>query len=225
VDALNKAVTEESAQVAKSSGVVGEMMGTIETLSSAHTSKAEELDSLINNADASKEAMKTTFAAVQSMQQDVQGIADMVKVIASIASSTNLLSMNAAIEAAHAGDSGRGFAVVAEEIRKLADSTSANSKSISENIKTITGGINSATEQSGNMEKMIARIVSEIGSLADTMKDMIASYSGLATGSREITGAMDTLNALSEQVMDRYQQITEKIRALEKRLQDLSTMA
>ena len=86
----------------------------------------------------------------------------MVDIINSIAGSTNLLSMNAAIEAAHAGQAGRGFAVVADEIRKLADTSGKNSKEIERKIKDMISAINKAMTESTSTKSSFTEIREEI---------------------------------------------------------------
>jgi methyl-accepting chemotaxis protein len=83
-----------------------------------------------------------------------------------IASQTNLLAMNAAIEAAHAGEYGKGFSVVADEIRKLAEASAANSKAIKTNLAAIIAGIKNANEASARSSESFATVQREIGAVS-----------------------------------------------------------
>jgi len=116
----------------------------------------------------------------------VEGISSAIQIISSIASNTNLLSMNAAIEAAHAGNAGKGFAVVADEIRRLSESTRANSVDISKTLKSIIEGINVTSKQSDETDKCIVEISEEINVFAQVITDIINTFSKLSEESHEI---------------------------------------
>jgi methyl-accepting chemotaxis protein len=124
----------------------------------------------------------------------------MVNVINGIAGSTNLLSMNAAIEAAHAGDAGRGFAVVADEIRKLADTSGKNAKEIGRQLKEVIAVITSAAEQSGRTRDSFVEIQTEIAGAMDAFQEITNATGELAEGGKQILEALQTLSDMSSRV-------------------------
>jgi methyl-accepting chemotaxis protein len=161
--------------------------------------------------------MQGTIQSVNSTSESVGGIADTIQIIRAIASNTNLLAMNAAIEAAHAGTAGRGFAVVADEIRKLADSTGKNSRDISLTLKTIIDGIAFTTKQTNNTDSCINEISTEIIGFAKTISEFSETLNELADESNEITTALNNLEEQSKTIKTGYDQIlsmTEKLSAV-----------
>jgi methyl-accepting chemotaxis protein len=158
--------------------------------------------------------MRATIQSVEDISKSMDGIAQAIKIISSIAANTNLLSMNAAIESAHAGEAGRGFAVVAGEIRRLSDSTRENSLNISKTLKSIISGIAVTEKQSDDTGTRITAISKEIGSFAETMSGLITTFGELAAQSGEITSALDSLQSQSDMVKTDYGEIlsmTEKL--------------
>lgn len=113
--------------------------------------------------DLGMEQIRDTLQSIQRISEDSQGLSEANKVIANVAAQTNLLAMNAAIEAAHAGDSGRGFSVVADEIRKLAESSSQQSRQIAENLKTMVDQIDTVLSKAHKTEDSFLQIHEQIG--------------------------------------------------------------
>ena len=170
---------------------------------------------LIENASRGQEAMRETIVAVQDISKSVDGIASAIKIISVIASNTNLLSMNAAIEAAHAGDAGKGFAVVADEIRRLSESTRENSRSISQTLSNIIAGINTTSKRTGDTGSLINEMSAEINSFATTMTELIDTLSELSSESSGITNSLKVLREHSTAVKDDYSEmlsLTDRIR-------------
>jgi iron only hydrogenase large subunit-like protein/uncharacterized coiled-coil DUF342 family protein len=225
VQKLNTTIGSQSEAVDQSSEATVKMIGSIRDTSDISRNKQESIKGLIENANKSQEAMRGTIESVEGISQSVDGIAQAIKIISSIAANTNLLSMNAAIEAAHAGEAGKGFAVVAGEIRRLSESTRENSQNISRTLKNIIDGISATSKQSGDTGNRIVEMSREIDGFAETMTGLITTFTELSSQSGEITTALDSLKSQSDTVKTSYGEIlsmTEKLNATMHNLASLS---
>ncbi len=146
------------------------------------------------------ETVADTNKTIQETAGRIDAIRDMLDVINSVASQTNLLSMNAAIEAAHAGDSGRGFAVVADEIRKLAESTQANASAIGKDLAEIVGHIKSTEESGKKSMDAFGRIEEEVSIFVDAFQEISVSTNELSAGSAEIQNSSQHLMDLTNMI-------------------------
>jgi iron only hydrogenase large subunit-like protein/uncharacterized protein YoxC len=204
VHELNTNIDSQAAAVNQSSGITGRMLDSIKNTSDISLNKQEAIKELIENAAQGQESMRVTIQSVQDISQSVDGIAQAIRIISAIAANTNLLSMNAAIEAAHAGEAGRGFAVVADEIRRLSESTRENSRNIARTLKNIIDGIAVTSKQSGDTNERIIVMSKEIHDFAETMTGLITTFSELSAESGNITAALDGLHNQSAAVKTGY---------------------
>jgi iron only hydrogenase large subunit-like protein/uncharacterized protein YoxC len=210
VNELHTVIDLQAESVDRSSSITGDMINTIKETSRVSLDKQEDIKELIENAARGQESMRGTIQSVQDISQSVDGIAQAIKIISAIAANTNLLSMNAAIEAAHAGEAGRGFAVVSGEIRRLSESTRENSQNIARTLKNIINGISVTSKQSGDTDGRITEMSKEINGFAETMTNLINTLSELSAGSGEITSALKNLRNQSAAMKSSYGEILKK---------------
>lgn len=183
--------------VSQTTSAVEELTASIQSIAGISQGKLNNLDKLVETADMGLQQMVQTDMAVQNVSEQAHKIADVVKVIEDVASQTNLLAMNAAIEAAHAGDSGRGFAVVAAEIRKLSETTSTNTRRIQESIKASVSGIERAVQMQTISRKNFEAIQQEMNQLAQAFREIITSLQEMSAGTGEIVEAISGIRNLS----------------------------
>jgi len=214
VHELNGSINLQATAVDQSSESTQKMLVSIKDTSEVSLNKQEAIKELIENAERGRESMDVTIKSIQDISMSVEGISEAIKIISQIAANTNLLSMNAAIEAAHAGEAGRGFAVVADEIRRLSESTRDNSRNIAKTLKSIIDGISVTSKQSGDTNTRITEMSKEINGFAETMTDLINTFNLLSSESGGITTSLDSLQKQSVAVKTGYTEIlsmTEKL--------------
>ena len=232
IDGINKLVHEldtridsQESSVKDSSAVTGKIVNSLKNTSDISRKEHESIKGLIDNAAQGQESMRGTIKSVQDISESMDGIAQAIKIISAIAANTNLLSMNAAIEAAHAGSAGRGFAVVADEIRRLSDSTRENSINISRTLKSIINGIAVTSKQSSETESRITDISKEINGFAQTMTALIKTFNELAAESSDVIVVLDTLKEQSTRVKTGYAQMLSMIDNLRDAMHELTALA
>ena len=191
-------------------------------------------------------AVNESSEVIQELDEKSKQIGEIVSLITNIADQTNLLALNAAIEAARAGEHGRGFAVVADEVRKLAEESGTAAKQIADLIGDIQTGTNNAVTsmQHGTEEVAtgaeslnetvgsIANIVNSIGSVASMVLDIAAAAEEQSASIEEITSSVEEVSAISEEsamgteeVSVAVEEQTSSMEKMEQSAQELSGMA
>jgi methyl-accepting chemotaxis protein len=162
LDQLNNHISVQADSVARSSSAVEEMIANIQSVTQTLVKNTENINSLADSTEISRNDLQKVSSDIQEIARESEGLLEINAVMQNIASQTNLLSMNAAIEAAHAGESGKGFAVVADEIRKLAENSSEQSKTISTVLKKIKESIDTITKSTSVVLERFSQIQSEV---------------------------------------------------------------
>ena len=193
VNDFDKNIDAQALAVEESSRKTGHMVDSLTHVSEISRKEQDSVDRLLEVAGRAKDAMQDTKKSVQDISLLVEGIGSAIQMISSIAANTNLLSMNAAIEAAHAGNAGKGFAVVADEIRRLSESTRTNSVDVSKTLKNIIDGIAATAKQSDETDRCIGEMVSEIHTFAGVITEIITTFGELSDESHEIAVVFDNL--------------------------------
>ncbi|WP_252722857.1 methyl-accepting chemotaxis protein [Treponema pedis] len=197
---LNGSIETQAASVAQSSASVEEMVANIASITQTLGKSNEVIGDLARATADGKETLSSSNSVTQKIAEESGGLLEASSVIQHIASQTNLLAMNAAIEAAHAGDAGKGFAVVADEIRKLAEESSVQGKTITATLKTLSGEIETLSASSKTVEEKFNAIYS----LAEKVKEMsnriMEAMSEQENGSREVLSAIKNINEVTVEV-------------------------
>ncbi|UTC67360.1 MULTISPECIES: methyl-accepting chemotaxis protein [unclassified Treponema] len=199
---LNSSIETQAASVAESSSSIEEMVANIASI----TQTLGKSDNIIRNlADATaegKDKVSTANDVTQKIAEESGSLMEASNVIQHIASQTNLLAMNAAIEAAHAGEAGKGFAVVADEIRKLAEESSAQGKTITSTLKNLSAEI----ELLADSAKTVEGKFNSIFTLAENVKEMsntiMEAMSEQENGSKEVLTAIRNINTVTQEVKE-----------------------
>jgi Na+-translocating ferredoxin:NAD+ oxidoreductase RNF subunit RnfB len=224
IDDLNNQIMRQAAAIEESSAAIEEMVATINSTAIMAQKKQSAIKDLVSNVEQGRASMRETIDAVEGITKGVEGVGSTIKVISNIAANTNLLSMNAAIEAAHAGDAGMGFAVVAGEIRRLSDTTRENSQNIAHILTNVIDGIKTTTARSSTTDSLINTMAEEITGFANTMTELINSLGELSIGSREITTALVQLREHAEAIKDGYHDMMDKTHDLEESMQEIAVL-
>jgi ABC-type transporter Mla subunit MlaD len=218
LEKVNLSLGEQGASLEESSASIEQMMASINNLSRIGDERRVALDQLVGSAQTGEEDLKRMVDTISQIAEAVQGIGKMVGLINGVAARTSLLSMNAAIEAAHAGDAGRGFAVVAEEVRKLAEATEGNVKTVGDFVTQISERAREGSEVSGRTGDSIGGMIGDIHELNVAMRELLNHTDEMSTGSLQITSALGQLTDLSGDVKSATGEMSGAITRLEETL-------
>jgi methyl-accepting chemotaxis protein len=197
---LDALIADQSASVTESSASIQEMIANISSVGRNVDFLGSSFVKLLAASDDGRSKLNAVDEAVRTIQGQSDKLSEANDVIRAIASQTNLLAMNAAIEAAHAGEAGRGFSVVAEEIRKLSEMASAQSSEIYTDISSIVASIGemaASSETAGMAFGAIESLIKELGSLEDMIRLALQEQN---EGSRQILEALQRINEITQRV-------------------------
>jgi len=200
INKLSGQVERQTGAVSQASSALEQMMANIQSVTTTLTKNVENVRQLQESSETGKNSLQEVAADIQEIARESEGLLEINSVMENIASQTNLLSMNAAIEAAHAGESGRGFAVVADEIRKLAESSSEQSKTIGTVLKKIKDSMDKITRSTDNVLNKFEAIDQGVRTVAEQEEAIRRAMEEQSHGSKQVLHASGQVGDITQQV-------------------------
>ncbi|AIW90531.1 chemotaxis protein [Treponema sp. OMZ 838] len=207
IEDLDNSIETQSTSIGQAVFVIERMVADIQSVTHTIENTVDSIKLLNSAADAGNTAVSNAHTIVKNISEESEGLLEASNVIQHIASQTNLLAMNAAIEAAHAGDIGKGFAVVADEIRKLAEESSTQGKTITTVLKTLKEKIealNSVAEETAIQFAEIMRQLSTVNSGSNTIMESVTKQND---GNAQVLEAVKEINVITAKVKQSSLQI------------------
>jgi methyl-accepting chemotaxis protein len=200
IDSLNKMIQQQAENVDMSSSAIEKMTANIHSVTQTLAENSKNVGFLVEASENGKTGLQTVAQEIREIAHDSEGLLEINSVMNNIASQTNLLSMNAAIEAAHAGEVGKGFAVVADEIRKLAESSSKQSKTTATMLKKIKTSIDNITKSSNGVLDRFGAIDSSVKTVSEHEQNILKAMQEQETGGKQILESISRLRDITYSV-------------------------
>ena len=225
IESQGRQVTEQLKAVETTTKAMAEIDEALRNVSRIASERLEATETLVQVTGLGNGKVTDTDKVIRSVAGKVNDVSELISVINGIASKTNLLAMNAAIEAAHAGDAGRGFAVVAEEIRNLATSTSENARTISTTLGELVEQIDEASATSRASGEAFVEIDKGVRSVTESFRDIDGLTSEISGRSREVVESANYLRDISGQTVESMEEMGVGFREIGKILSSSMSIA
>lgn len=222
IGSLEKMISTQSDYVQQASAAVEQMIGNINAVNGSVQKMIKAFTVLEQHSNLGIETQTNANEKITQIEAQSKMLLDANSAIANIANQTNLLAMNAAIEAAHAGEAGKGFSVVADEIRKLSETSTAQSKTIGAELLKIQATIKEVVAVSVESNKAFTEVSSSIAETSEIISQITSAMEEQQTGSKQIIDALQYMNdsttevrVASKEMSEGNEQILKEIRKLQ----------
>lgn len=209
IKSLENMIDNLSTAISDSSAAVEEMTANIATISRNLEKVDDYVGRLETASDKGRQTLKDVIQRISEVVAQAENLQQANKLIATISAQTNLLAMNAAIEAAHAGQYGRGFAVVADEIRSLAENSTRQSRIISEELKSTHLAIENAVQASEDADSAFGSMQEMVSTVSDLERNVKQALSAQDEGNQAVLGNLEQMKSIGGQVQGGVSEISE----------------
>ena len=200
IQSLENMIVNQTSQVSQASAAVEEMIGNISSVNQTVEKMAASFEQLELNAQNGTAKQQDVNNKIEQIKDQSEMLQDANTVISAIAEQTNLLAMNAAIEAAHAGEAGKGFSVVADEIRKLSEDSTEQSKNIGVQLGNIRNSIEAVVAASVESSEAFKAVTNKIHETDELVRQIKGAMEEQQIGSQQIGDALHTMNDSTQEV-------------------------
>lgn len=214
INMFRQRVEQQGEAVNHSSSAIEQITANIDSADQNISRISAEYAVIVNDTNTNLTNQKNLSEQIEKIQVMAQNLFEANKIITNIASQTNLLAMNAAIEAAHAGEAGSGFSVVAEEIRNLAETSAKQTVNIKGIVNDIEKAVGAMVNSSNASEKAFEQLGAKVGSLQQSVSEIQNGMKEQASGAKEILEMMRVLNHASNEMFDASDKMTSETESI-----------
>lgn len=232
IKSINSSVDTQATFVDETSSSVAEMASNIQSVNTTSANANQMTNRLQETADEGARSVSDGAKSIHEIEETAKRVSGIMALISDMNEQTNLLAMNAAIEAAHAGKQGQGFAVVATEVRQLAEDGAGQAKQIVAQIDEMNDRIRNGVELSTHSGRALEQISEDVQAASQLIQEISAAMSEQAAGADQIVKAVesvvDSTHRIRQSVVDQSaesERIEEVIRRLVAAAKDISTAA
>ncbi len=222
---LDENISQQDINIQQGSSAIEQMIAQIKNVSTSTEEAEKIMEILKNSADLGQENLNNVSLMIDAIAEKSRKLEDANTLIAGIAARTNLLAMNAAIEAAHAGDAGRGFAVVADEIRKLAEQSTTQSAEVKLTISDIAESFDSIVRESKSTSSSFEEIQGNMDSMGRITGEIKSSMEEQVAGSSQVLQSLEEMKSAGMDIMAGSREMTEGNNRILKTIQSLTQIS
>jgi len=219
-------INEQGSMVEEATSSMNEMLSSLKSMANITSQRQESVTELTKNSKkVSTQLDQANRLFTEGVSAKIETIQSAAATIRKIAAQTNLLAMNAAIEAAHAGDAGRGFSVVAEEIRNLSEVSTKSSANIADALKEVVENIKEAGTLFEEVQNSFDTTNTETQATLNAFQEIESSTQELSEGGTEILSAITALQDASSQIKEKTEELSDGVKSILNSEENIRTLS